>query len=171
MRVKNHKRPGTKGQASTKEMLGDPRPYEQLGEKVNPKWRKQLSRLLDLLDQLLKQKRAQLHDVVEESPSFSMHMADAGTDSYDRDLALGMLSHEQDAVYEIEQALKRIRDGTYGVCEITGKQIPPERLEAIPWTRFTAEAEKALEKKGEFQRAQLGSRETVVKESTPRESE
>jgi RNA polymerase-binding transcription factor DksA len=171
MSVRKYKRPETKGKEASKEMLGDPRPYEQLGEKVNPKWRKHLSRLLDLRDQLLKQKRAQLRDVVEESPSFSMHMADAGTDSYDRDLALGMLSHEQDAVYEIEQALKRIRDGTYGVCEITGKQIPLARLKAIPWTRFTAEAEKTLEKKGQFQRAQLGSRETVVKESTPREPE
>jgi len=88
-------------------------------------------------------------------------MADAGTDSFDRDLALGMLSHEQDAVYEIEEALIRIRNGTYGVCELTGKRIPAARLEAIPWTRFTAHAETTLEKKGGFQRARLGSRETA----------
>jgi RNA polymerase-binding transcription factor DksA len=91
-------------------------------------------------------------------------MADAGTDSYDRDLALSMLSHQQNAVYEIQEALNRIRDGTYGVCEMTGKKIPAERLEAIPWTRFTAEAERMLEKRGEFQRAQLGPRESVGRE-------
>jgi RNA polymerase-binding transcription factor DksA len=90
-------------------------------------------------------------------------MADAGTDHYDRDFALGMLSSEQDAVYEIEEALNRIRDGTYGVCELTGKRIPEARLEAIPWTRFTAEAEKELEKGGALKRARLGPRETVPK--------
>ena len=90
-------------------------------------------------------------------------MADAGTDEYDRDFALGMLSSQQDAVYEIEQALDRIRNGTYGICELTGKRIPAARLEAIPWTRFTAEAERKLEREGELRRARLGPRETVVR--------
>jgi RNA polymerase-binding transcription factor DksA len=70
-----------------------------------------------------------------------MHPADAATDSFDRDLVLGLATFEQDGVYEIDAALKRIEDGTYGVCELTGQQIPWNRLEAIPWTRFTIEAE------------------------------
>ncbi len=90
-------------------------------------------------------------------------MADAGTDEYDRDFALGMLSSQQDAVYEIEEALNRIWDGTYGICELTGKRIPQARLEAIPWARFTAEAEKQLEKDGALHRTRLGPRETVVR--------
>lgn len=98
-----------------------------------------------------------------------MHMADAGTDAFERDLALGMLSHEQDAVYEIEEALKRILDGTYGICELTGKRIPAARLEAVPWARFTAGAEAKLEKQGGFQRARLGSRETVRRKQATRE--
>ena len=90
-------------------------------------------------------------------------MADAGTDTYDRDLALGVLSSEQDALLEIEQALNRIREGTYGICELTGKRIEPARLAAIPWTRFSASAEKELEQTGALKRAGLGPRESVAK--------
>jgi RNA polymerase-binding transcription factor DksA len=93
------------------------------------------------------------------------HLADAGTDSYDRDFALGMLSSEQDAVYEIEEALSRIQAGTYGRCELTGKPIEPARLEAIPWTRFNAGAERQLEREGGVKHARLGPRETVADRS------
>lgn len=90
-------------------------------------------------------------------------MADAGTDTYDRDFALGVLSLEQDAVYQIEQAMDRIRNGTYGVCELTGKKIEEERLSAIPWTRFSAAAERQLETEGKRKRARLGEREPVAR--------
>jgi RNA polymerase-binding transcription factor DksA len=88
-------------------------------------------------------------------------MADVGTNSYDRDLALSMISTEQNALYEIEQALNRMTTGTYGICELTGKPIPPERLNAIPWTRFSAPAESELEKRGELERTKLGNRKRV----------
>jgi RNA polymerase-binding transcription factor DksA len=91
-------------------------------------------------------------------------MADAGTDAFDRDFALGMLSTEQDTIYQIEQAIDRIQNGTYGVCEITGKRISPQRLEAIPWTRFSLEAERRLEGERARPRARIGPRETVVHE-------
>jgi len=90
-------------------------------------------------------------------------MSDAGTDTYDRDFALSMMSLEQDGLYEIQEALSRIQHGTYGICELTGKPIEPERLEAIPWTRFSADAEKRLEREGGATRARLGPREEVVK--------
>jgi DnaK suppressor protein len=139
------------------------------GERINPKWRRHFRRLVELRDHLLQQQRGQFNDALEERPTFSMHMADAGTDSYDRDLALGMLSHEQEAVYEIEEALNRIRSGTYGVCEMTGRRIPAARLEAIPWTRFTAAAERTIEKNGGFLRAQLGPRTTARRNELNRE--
>jgi RNA polymerase-binding protein DksA len=81
----------------------------------------------------------------EETPGYSEHMADAATDSIDRDLTLGLVSFEQEALYEIDAALKRIDDGTYGVCELTGKPISWKRLQAIPWTRFSLQAEVQLE--------------------------
>src|SRR6266436_5872450 len=76
-----------------------------------------------------------------EASAFGMHQADAGSDAYDRDFALSLLSQEQDALYEIDQALKRIELGTYGKCEMSGKPIPHARLEAIPFARFTVECQ------------------------------
>jgi DnaK suppressor protein len=116
---------------------------------------------MELRDHLGRLREALSQDAREVNPAFSMHMADAGSDSYDRDFALGLLSHEQDAAYEVEAALNRIRDGSYGKCELTGKPIPASRLEAIPWTRFTAEAEKSVERSGEYHRARLGPRDTL----------
>lgn len=123
--------------------------------KINSKWTQYYRRLSELRDFFLRQKGMLTQDAMEEQPSYSEHMADAGTDSYDRDFALSMLSSDQNALYEIEDALRRIEAGTYGKCELTGKPIPQARLEAIPWARFTIEAEKQLERDGEVNRAQL----------------
>ena len=87
-----------------------------------------------------------------EASAFGMHQADAGSDAYDRDFALSLLSQEQDALYEIDQALKRIELGTYGICEMSGKQIPRARLEAIPFARFTVECQSQLEKQNKASR-------------------
>jgi RNA polymerase-binding transcription factor DksA len=86
------------------------------------------------------------------------HVADAGTDAYDQDFALGMASSEQGALFEIEEALNRIKTGRYGICEATGKPIDAARLTAIPWTRFSVEAERDLEAKDAVSRARLGDR-------------
>jgi RNA polymerase-binding transcription factor DksA len=56
------------------------------------------------------------------------------------------LALEEGMLVEIDAALERIREGTYGMCELTGKTIPDERLRALPWTRFTREAAEQLEK-------------------------
>jgi RNA polymerase-binding transcription factor DksA len=87
-----------------------------------------------------------------EASAFGMHQADAGSDAYDRDFALSLLSQEQDALYEIDQALKRIELGTYGVCEMSGKAIGHARLEAIPFARFTVECQSQLEKQNRASR-------------------
>ena len=77
---------------------------------------------------------------------YGQHMADAGTDTFDRDFALSLVSNEQEALAEIEAAIKRIRDGTYGICESTQKPIAKERLLAVPFTRYSAEAKKEVER-------------------------
>lgn len=87
-----------------------------------------------------------------EASAFGMHQADAGSDAYDRDFALSLLSQEQDALYEIDQALKRIELGTYGVCEMSGKPILHARLEAIPFARFTVECQSQLERQNKASR-------------------
>ncbi|MBQ98137.1 MAG: hypothetical protein CMP30_09100 [Roseibacillus sp.] len=74
------------------------------------------------------------------------HLGDAGSDAYDRDFALNLLSKEQDALQEIQAALERIADGYYGICGISGKKIPQARLEAIPFARLTVECQSKWEK-------------------------
>lgn len=78
--------------------------------------------------------------------SYGQHMADAGTDNFDRDFALSLVSNEQEALYEVAEAIQRIHNGTYGICEITGQQISRERLEAVPFTRYSVEGQAELEK-------------------------
>ncbi|MCX7712298.1 MAG: TraR/DksA C4-type zinc finger protein [Chthoniobacterales bacterium] len=114
--------------------------------------KKQKQRLLDLKDELLDSMDGVAKDALRkraedsEANAFGMHQADAGSDAYDRDYALNILSREQNSLYEIEEALKRIEDGTYGICQISGKRIPIARLEALPFTRFTVECQAELER-------------------------
>jgi RNA polymerase-binding transcription factor DksA len=130
-------------------------------KKVKAEWQKYCQRLLELREQLLQQMNGLAKESAQELPGYSLHMADSGTDNFDRDFALSLLSSDQDAVYEIEEALKRIEKKTYGVCELTGKQIPKARLEAIPWTRFTVEAQAQLEREGALRSRRIGQLGTV----------
>ena len=121
--------------------------------------KKQRERLLALRDSLLDSMAGVSKDTLRsraegsEASAFGMHQADAGSDAYDRDFALNLLSQEQDALYEIEEALKRIDQGTYGVCEMSGKPIPHPRLEAIPFARYTVECQAELERQHRGMRA------------------
>lgn len=124
--------------------------------KVRAEWERYYRNLLELRDRLLHQMDGLAKETAEAIPSYSLHMADSGTDNFDRDFALSLLSSDQDAIYEIEEALKRIERNTYGICELTGKPIPKARLAAIPWTRFTVEAQAQLEKEGALRQRRLG---------------
>ncbi|MCX7886392.1 MAG: TraR/DksA C4-type zinc finger protein [Verrucomicrobiae bacterium] len=85
-------------------------------------------------------------DVSGELSGYSLHMADAGTDNFDREFALSLVSSEQDALYEIEEALKRLEAGTYGICEMCEKVIPKERLEAVPFARMCVHCQAIAER-------------------------
>src|SRR2546429_5036397 len=129
--------------------------------KIKPEWAKYYNTLLELRERLLNQMSGLAKESAEEMPGYSLHMAESGTDNFDRDFALSLLSSDQDAIYEIEEALKRIEKNTYGICELTGKQIPRTRLEAIPWTRFTVQAQAQLEREGALRQRRLGVLGTV----------
>lgn len=150
-----------KPKASTRDIVGDP-PKDPVA-KVPRKWQKHYRRLVLLRDQIGRRQAALSSIAAEQTPNYGSHMADAATDAFDRDLALGMLSSEQNALYQIDQALDRIRHGSYGTCELTGKPIEPARLEAVPWARFSLAAEKKLEEQGTRRRTTLGERESVGK--------
>jgi RNA polymerase-binding transcription factor DksA len=137
------------------------------GHKVKPEWAKFYDRLLELRDQLLSQMHGLAKESAQEMPGYSLHMADSGTDNFDRDFALSLLSSDKDAVYEIEEALKRIERNTYGVCELTEKTIPKARLEAIPWTRYTVEAQAQLERDGALRQRRLGQLGSIDTSAVP----
>lgn len=127
--------------------------------KLTPFLRKQKERLLHLRDNILDSMNGVAKDTLRaraegsEASAFGMHQADAGSDAYDRDFALSLLSQEQDALYEIEEALKRIELGSYGVCEMSSKPIAHARLEAIPFARYTVECQSQIEKQNKIQRS------------------
>ncbi len=128
------------------------------GRKLDPFVRGQREKLLQLRDAMVDSMAGVAQDTLRaraegsEASAFGMHQADAGSDAYDRDFALSLLSQEQDALYEIDQALKRIDLGTYGTCEMSGKPISHARLEAIPFARFTVECQSQLEKQNKASR-------------------
>lgn len=74
-----------------------------------------------------------------------IHMADIGTDTYDQDFMLGLAETERKQLREIDDALRRIEEKTYGVCHMTGKDIPRARLDAKPWAKYTIEAARLVE--------------------------
>ncbi|MBI3415569.1 MAG: TraR/DksA C4-type zinc finger protein [Verrucomicrobia bacterium] len=129
--------------------------------KIRPEWQKYYQILLGLREQLLRQMSGLAKESAQEMAGYSLHMADSGTDNFDRDFALSLLSSDQDAVYEIDEALKRIEKATYGTCELTGKPIPKIRLDAIPWARFTVEAQAQLERDGALRQRRLGTLGTL----------
>lgn len=145
--------------ASLADILGfNPRktsaPNAESGAEIPEKYRRYYRLLIALrnhvtgkLDQHTEDtlKRSSKEDAGDLS-SYGQHMADAGTDTFDRDFALSLVSSEQEALSEIEAAIQRIKAGTYGICEITQKPIAKERLLAVPFTRNSAEAQKEIER-------------------------
>ena len=155
--------PAKKGRATkapdvgTRALLAYGQPVEK-SRRLNPWLKQQQMRLLALKDTLLDSMTGVARDNLRtggdahEVSAHGLHQADAGSDAYDRDFALNLLSQEQDALFEIDEALKRIARGTYGTCEMSGKAIPKARLEARPFARFTVECQNEIEKKNRFTR-------------------
>jgi DnaK suppressor protein len=161
--MQKEKRNPTAPKASTADILG-----AAFGDRqVDPKWEGHYEKLSELRDSMVARRKSLVKQAADEMAALANNIEEAGTDQYDRDFALGMASADQEVLYEIDQAMNRIRTGNYGICELTGERIEPERLEAIPWARFSAESEKSLEREGKFRRARLGELETIPKEQIP----
>lgn len=121
---------------------------------VPEKYRRYYRVLLDLRTHVLTQLGEHAEETLLKSSKddsgdlsgYGQHMADAGTDTFDRDFALSLVSNEQEALAEIEAAIKRVHAGTYGICESTQKPIAKERLLAVPFTRYSTEAKREVER-------------------------
>lgn len=107
--------------------------------------KEQLCRLLELRERVTGEIISINRDSLSQNdrdPSLS----DQGTDTFDREFALNQLSNEQDVLFEIDEAIRRIESGTYGICEKYEKPINIERLEALPYVRYSIQAQSELEK-------------------------
>jgi len=82
----------------------------------------------------------------DESKGYSQHQADEGTDDFDRSVSLQVSDEEFKVIRQIDRALEKIDENTYGLCDITNEEIPLARLEAIPYATMTVKAQEMLEK-------------------------
>jgi len=106
------------------------------------KRREIISNVNEMEGETLKKSRL---DASGDLSSMPIHMADIGTDNYEQEFALGLMDSERKLLKEIDDALQRIEQKTYGICEGTGKPIPKARLEAQPWARYCVEYARMLE--------------------------
>lgn len=103
----------------------------------------QYRKLIDLFNQVSQTMHHQTQDAFSnklegsEASGNGMHQGDAGSEAYDREFALNMLGKEVDSLKEIESAIKRVENGEYGTCAMSGEEIPQMRLEAIPFAKYT----------------------------------
>ena len=104
--------------------------------------------LLEMKSQLGASLRSVSDDVKasEESKGYSQHQADEGTDDFGQTISIEVSSKEQEMIRQINRALEKIEEGTYGICDVTGEEIPLRRLEAVPYATMTVAIQEKIEK-------------------------
>lgn len=111
-------------------------------------------KLLEFREEIMQEVRKISEDVIRKSPieasgdlsSHTFHIADVASDNFERDVFLNLASSEMDLVREIDSALARIEEGSYGFCEACNNPIPKQRLKAIPYVRLCKKCQEKLEK-------------------------
>ena len=114
-----------------------PAEIERFKERLE-EMRKQMSHLL----------RESTEDVkaTDQAKGYSQHQADEGTDDFNRTISLQVSNEELQVLRQIERALEKVGESTYGICDVTGEEIPIKRLEAIPYATMTVKAQEKFEK-------------------------
>lgn len=109
------------------------------------KFKKRLEEMRQQLTHSLKGSTAEVK-TPDEATGYSQHQADQGTDDFDRTISLEVTSKEYGILRQIDRALEKIGENTYGVCDITGEDIPMARLDAVPYATMTVKAQEKFEK-------------------------
>ena len=115
---------------------------------VPAKFRKYFDMLTSLREKIQSKinKRSQTAGkIADEEPELAVPAQTEDDDTFDHDFALSLVANEQDALAEVDAAIERIYDGSYGICEITGKEISRERLNAVPFARYSVEGQAQFE--------------------------
>ena len=89
-------------------------------------------------------------DVSGDISGYGLHMADVATDNYDRDFNLNLVSNEKRLLFEIDEAIKRVENKTYGVCLSCNRYISKSRLKAIPYARYCTKCKRRLEQENKI---------------------
>src|SRR5258708_19503463 len=105
------------------------------------KFKKRLEEMQKQITHSLKGSTAEVK-TPDEATGYSQHQADQGTDDFDRTISLEVTSREYHILRQIERALEKINENTYGICDITGEEIPMARLEAVPYSTITVKSQK-----------------------------
>jgi len=109
------------------------------------KFKKQLEEMRDQLSQTIKSVSDDVKST-DESKGYSQHQADEGTDDFGQTISIEVSTKEQGIMRQIVRALEKIEDGSYGVCDVSGDEIPIKRLEAVPYATMTVQAQEKFEK-------------------------
>lgn len=109
------------------------------------KFKKRLEDLRRQLTHSVKDSTAEVKKT-EEGTGYSQHQADQGTDDIDRTISLEVTSREYDILRQIDRALEKIEENTYGICDISSEPIPLARLEAVPYATMTVKSQEQIEK-------------------------
>lgn len=158
---------GKNAQSESAQILGQTGQASTRAQPIARKWRRFYEQLCKLRDEFIDATgdlRAKAREI--SGASLQDEPAEVGTENYLRDYLLGAASADQELLSEINEAISRIENGGYGICELTGEPIPEERLEAVPWARFTLKAEKELEARGLSIKASLGARGNLRERGT-----
>ena len=116
---------------------------------IDPKWHQSYEQLLQIREDILDRAQSMKEQAAETQPKDRQQAdVESATTVNHRDFAFAQASSYHELLREINHALRRVEEGRYGICEITGMPIPIKRLKAIPWTRFSKEAEQKLESRG-----------------------
>ncbi|MGE3954372.1 MAG: TraR/DksA family transcriptional regulator [Parachlamydiales bacterium] len=116
-----------------------------LKKKQLDEFQERLLQLRAAMTQHLKGAKAEVQ-TPEEAKGYSQHQADEGTEDFDRRINIELTSMEADTLRQVDRALEKLKEGTYGICDVSGEEIPLKRLEAIPYATMTRDAQEKLER-------------------------
>lgn len=135
---------------------------KQTAKKVKKFCKKDLNTFKEYLFNLRDDVTSQIQDISQETlmksqreatgdiSGHSMHLADVASDNYERDFSISLVSNERKVISEIDDALKRIEEGTYGICQLCGEPISKIRLKAIPYAKYSKKCQEKLEKENKI---------------------
>ena len=113
---------------------------------IPPKWQRFHENLRSLRESLLEDHAVRMSKILVVLERAGSDVVDDASEQINHAMSLGILTRDDNAIEEVDSAIERILEGTYGICEKTGKPIPLARLRVVPWTRFTREALEQIER-------------------------